>query len=235
MNTVTDNIVNELELLEKDLRQFLTNHSGIERIIFPHDNIISASGDYSFKKLKPEAIGLQDQLYKSFNRIFNLIEILLSDSPSKHLKTLKNCRKQIERIILQNQMTWSDSVSKAIDSSAKNFIDIKELLLTLFPKSQEWPILVIDTNAFYSNTDFEKWVFSEFQRFELIITPSVLRDLDKHKIEHRNESIRKKAITTHASRAVMANLAQIRIATESAMDTRIFVTAGRSFARVPRP
>jgi hypothetical protein len=43
------------------------------------------------------------------------------------------------------------------------------------------------------------------------------------------------AQATHASRTVMANLAQIRIATESAMDTRIFVTAGRSFARVPRP
>jgi hypothetical protein len=48
-------------------------------------------------------------------------------------------------------------------------------------------------------------------------------------------SPRSDLIPTHASRAVMANLAQIRIATESAMDTRIFVTAGRSFARVPRP
>ena len=37
----------------------------------------------------------------------------------------------------------------------------------------------------------------------------------------------------HASRAVMANLAEIRIATESATDTRIFATAGRDIARAP--
>lgn len=194
MKTVTKNIVEHLTSLEDRLINFLSDHSGIKRTFLPGDAIISVSGDYSFLKLSNDAVSIQDKLYKDFNKVFDIIKVLISDSPKIHIKTFDENQKTIERFILQSEMTWSKSISEAIDKSRIATKEIIKLITNLFPYSTEKTLLVVDTNSLYQLPDIECWSFSEFIKFEMIITPSVLKDLDKHKIEHRNENVRKKAI-----------------------------------------
>jgi predicted ribonuclease YlaK len=72
--------------------------------------------------------------------------------------------------------------------------NIQEIINTFFVNEHKPLLIVPDTNALYLNTEFEKWGFEKIEKIEIVITPSVFKDLDKHKIEHRNESIRNKAL-----------------------------------------
>ncbi|MFO7789184.1 MAG: PIN domain-containing protein [Bacteroidales bacterium] len=192
MNTAIENIVDNLEKLEKRLLDFLSAHSDVKRTDYA-DDVLSLSGDYTFIKLKPEAIPVQDRLYKDFNQVFNIINVLISDSPSNRLKKFKKNRNILDQCILQTGMMPLKSIED-VKATSKNAIhEIIQLITCIFPKSLEKPILVVDTNSLYQLPEIEKWTFSDFSKFELIITPSVLKDLDKHKIEHSNEVVRSKA------------------------------------------
>lgn len=81
-----------------------------------------------------------------------------------------------------------------VDKYHVPIVKIQEQLKGLYPGTNNDVLLVPDTNALYANHDLESWNYSEFDCFRLILTPSVLADLDKHKIEHRNSEVRQKAI-----------------------------------------
>ena len=51
---------------------------------------------------------------------------------------------------------------------------------------------VPDTNALIYNPDLESWAFSETPKFTIVLLPTVLSELDKLKMNHRNEEVRKK-------------------------------------------
>jgi hypothetical protein len=194
MKTGSENIINSINQLESRLLDFLKTFSGIEQVIQPGDNIFFTSGNNAFKKLDSEAISIQDIIYKDYIHLCSVIEVLLADSTSTLISEFNNQRKEIEQIITQNKMTWSESIQDVINEMSTSFNKIISIISDLFPKVSEMPMLVVDTNSLYYNDNIEDWSFSEFNSFEIIITPSVLKDLDKHKIEHRNEAIRKKAI-----------------------------------------
>lgn len=194
METITEKINIDLSSLNNELTMFIKTYSRLERIFYPGDMSFSFSGDYKFEDLNTEALPIQDQLYKKFNKIVELIEILLSDSPEKHLKEFHSETEKVFEFILQNKMTWCKNINEAVTKSSESIEKIKFILNSLFKKSDLPPLLIPDTNALYENIEIEKWKFEEMQKFDLVITPSVLKDLDKHKIEHRNEGVRTKAI-----------------------------------------
>lgn len=193
METTIQKTISRLIELKEQLILLLSVHSGIERTIFPGDGFISMDGDYSFVKLSAEAIPLQDLIFKDFNRVFNIIEALIIDSTKNHKNEIEKNRKRIERYILQDRRTWEKNTGEAINNLKKAFNEISSILNQLFPNNSPKPIIIPDTNALYNNFEIENWTFRDFTTFTIIITPSVLKDLDKHKIEHRNEKIRLKA------------------------------------------
>ncbi|MEB2782576.1 PIN domain-containing protein [Algoriphagus sp. C2-6-M1] len=194
MKSFAKNITEKLKQLELKYSVFLSNHSKIKRIVFPNDGIFSGRGDYSYEGLKNEAISIQDRLYKDFCKVFEIIEVLISDSSKEHIRAFKSNKTFIENSLLQNDMTFYKSIEEVEENGVKAIEDIIELILSLYPKTIVKPILVVDTNSLYQKHEIEDWTFDDFNEFEIIITPSVLKDLDKHKVEHRNEEIRKKAI-----------------------------------------
>jgi predicted ribonuclease YlaK len=50
-----------------------------------------------------------------------------------------------------------------------------------------------DTNALLHHVDLERWAFPDSERFELVLGPSILVELDELKINHRNPDVRQKA------------------------------------------
>ena len=50
-----------------------------------------------------------------------------------------------------------------------------------------------DTNALLYNPVLEAWQFSDFSCFTIMLTPTVLSELDRLKVEHKNVDIQKRA------------------------------------------
>jgi len=67
------------------------------------------------------------------------------------------------------------------------------MLQRLFDGSSGKITLVPDTNALLYNSSLDKWRFKEYVHFVLLLLPTVMSELDKLKIEHRNEDVRKKS------------------------------------------
>ncbi|MHB8276467.1 MAG: PIN domain-containing protein [Candidatus Humimicrobiaceae bacterium] len=74
----------------------------------------------------------------------------------------------------------------------KTWSQIK-LLGNIYDQSSGRAIYVPDTNALLANPRIEQWRFAGVSEFEIILTPTVLSELDKLKINHRVEVVREKA------------------------------------------
>jgi hypothetical protein len=194
METTIQKTVNRLSEIRDQIILLLSVYSKIKRTIFPGDGIISAYGNYSYEGLPIDAIPLQDKILKDFNIQFNIVESLIIDSAEQHKREINENKKIILRSILQDHMTWNKDIHQAIETLKKCFNVIIQLLNQLYPINDPKPILIPDTNALYYNSEIEKWKFKDFNKFTIALTPSVLKDLDKHKIEHKNELIRLKAL-----------------------------------------
>lgn len=193
MDTISEKINKDLTSLCGQLVDFIKTNTRLKRVFFPGDMSFSTSGDFKFEDLKPEAAPVQDRLYKRFNKTFDLIEFLLAGSPVDHAKEYKTNRDIIIKFILQNSMTWCHSTNEITEKTEEAIKNIQTILNTLFVAGNQVPLFIPDTNALYANPEIETWTFENVDKFEIIITPSVLKDLDKHKIEHRNDTIRTKA------------------------------------------
>jgi hypothetical protein len=194
MESTIEKICSRLSRLQGQLIEFLEHYSKVKRTIFPGDSFFSAYGDYSFLDLPAEAISVQNKLFKDFNLQLDIIEALIINSPSQYKNEIKENKKKILRFIQQDQRTWEVGIPQIVEKVNQYFDDINKLLIQIYPNSDQIPILIPDTNALYLNVELENWVFNDFKKFTIILTPSVLRDLDKHKIEHKNETIRTKAV-----------------------------------------
>ena len=80
----------------------------------------------------------------------------------------------------------------ALDKAIESLDEIQEVIDSLY-SNEEGVLLLPDTNALLYNHELNKWRYSEYECFTMILVPSVLSELDKHKVDHRNEEVRKKA------------------------------------------
>jgi len=194
VETSIQKTINRLSEIRDRVVLLLSVYSKIRRTVYPGDGFISMSGNYSFEGLPTDAIPLQDRILKDFNIQFNIVEALIIDSAEQHKKEINGNKKMILRFILQDHRTWERNIDQAIETLKRSFNNIMHVLSQLYPNNDPRPIIIPDTNALYYNAEIEKWDFSDFKKFTIVLTPSVLKDLDKHKIEHKNDSIRIKAI-----------------------------------------
>ena len=193
MKTFIENINFRLSETQAILLDFLTNHTIIEPANKPGSKLhfVSGTGDHFFKSLDENGKRIQDRLFKLSNKTFNLISALLHESPPSQIEIFERNKANILKLIIQNSSVFKFE----IDSAHAPFEEISNQLNILFPKLTSETILVCDTNAIYSNIDIEKWQFAEISQFRILITTSVLADLDQHKMNHRVESVRDKAKT----------------------------------------
>jgi len=193
MITSSQKVIEEFSAIQKKLIEFLKTHSILVRKVFPSD-FIFMGGDYGFQPLQAPGIVIQDQLYKKLNQQAEVVRILLSASVNNHQERLNAALEVIREYIVQKNYTYKSSLKEIIEDSNRRFDEIMATIRQLYPDTYSRPVLIPDTNALYANDDIEKWTFEAFKQFTIILTPSVLKDLDKHKIEHRNEEVRRKAL-----------------------------------------
>jgi len=196
IKTVTDNLGIEINQQLSLLKKLLLEKSRpyIPPPAYFYDSlIVNLSGDHRWSPLDLEGQRFQSKLLEDYRRFFATLSVLLFHQPSDALASLKQANETILALIEQNGATYLATSQEAFDEGEKVYKSLLELIARLYDTDREEIILVPDTNALLYNHQLDKWTFDFAKPFVLFFVPAVVSELDSHKVNHNNESVRKKA------------------------------------------
>jgi hypothetical protein len=194
MRTVAATIGERVEELRELLREFLLEHSGsLHDINKRSSSLVFVGPHYAWGDLDQEGRRLQSRLLDDHRRLAALIRALLKTLPAESAKQLERAQEELEELIDQSHLTWVETREEAFAKAEQALDKQLELIAYLYDPIEGDPIYVPDTNALAWNPDLEKWRFAGAPRFTLVLTATVLGELDRLKIEHRNPDFRAKA------------------------------------------
>jgi rRNA-processing protein FCF1 len=188
-----------LEILEgeinniKDTLKELLNHSSIKKMYLNVPGFSLPPGYHDWQPLNEESQQLQSKAKEVYNHYSEIINNLLRKQPKNNIKKIEQSEKDINSIIEQNKHTFLKNTQEALNKIKESFEIQKEVLYSLYSPDGKIPIYVPDTNALLKNPVIENWSFPDCQKFKILLTSTVLSELDKLKIEHRNEGVREKS------------------------------------------
>jgi hypothetical protein len=158
----------------------------------PDSLIVIIGPEYSWNNLSPEGLRLQDEIYKEYNHFCELIEFLLSNRKPQTFDEFLECKREILPLILQNERVWESDLSCYKERIHILLNKQFSILNSIKPRSSPSNLFIIDTNALIYNPKIEEYDFG-LDSIIILLVPSVLQELDKLKIEHRNDNVRIKA------------------------------------------
>ncbi len=194
MQTVAATVSERIEELRELLREFLLEHSGrLRDINEPSSSLVFVGPHYAWAELDQEGRRLQSRLLDDHRRLAALIRALLKTLPAESSNELERAQSELEELIDQSHLTWVKTREEAFANAERALDKQLELLAHLHDPAEGDPIYVPDTNALAWNPELEKWRFAGTSRFTIVLTATVLNELDRLKVEHRNQDFRAKA------------------------------------------
>lgn len=194
MNKMSELLEEKLKEIERRICDFLNDY--IQIVYRPHntrDIFILGFSEYCWSDLDQKGKQVQTNIYQEINILVELLEVILQIQPEKYISQFEDAIKVIMWALLQNEQVWDSNISDVIEKVRENFKVIIDIINNQnYDKGKE-NLIVPDTNALLFNPDIEEWKFDEIQAFEIILLPTVLQELDKLKINHRNPELRNKA------------------------------------------
>jgi hypothetical protein len=189
--TVTENVRMLAEEVKRSLSELILGHSTLYVAFPPGSNLISTNGN-AWSDLDPAGKRVQTKLLSQYRHLHDLLHTLLQGLSKDDLSVLEDNHEVVLGTIEQSR-TWSKSKEEELER-ARGVIDKNVGFLEhLFGASEAEVMLVPDTNALLHNTAIETWEFKELGRFCIILTPTVISELDQQKVNHRNQVVRAKA------------------------------------------
>jgi len=198
IKTVTENLELEVNRQLALLKLFLLGKSKPyipPPAYFMGHRILNMSGDHEWSQLDLEGQRLQSKLLEDYRRLFETLSVLLLNQPSDALDALQQANKTITALIDQNSATYLSTSQEAYGVGEKTYRSLLTLIARLYDTELTQIILVPDTNALLYNHQLDKWRFEFKHSFVLFFVPAVVSEIDFQKINHRNESVREKAIS----------------------------------------
>lgn len=157
--------------------------------------IINMNGNHYWNTLSTNGKRIQTALLPEVKKFIQLVLTLSNRLPKAAQREIRKALGKILNTIEQSGATWW----KTKDDAAEGFKKLIDKVITTLEDHYGTPtndVLVIpDTNALLHNTDIESWAFDGIKHFTIILTPTILAELDAQKINHRNEGVRNKAKT----------------------------------------
>ena len=184
-----ENLLYELDRLQIILNEMLDNSEVFRSEPRRNPGYIVIGRTYNHWRKKDEANQIKaKRLYNNFKEKFDLL--LVHFNP-RTLNKVTAADKAILNQVEQNKAPSSITNGKfTVEKNIKIFKDFIELL-----KSEKTRTVIIpDTNALilFPEPVYYKKLTNE-DNFDFVFLPTVLAELDKHKMFHRNEDFRKKA------------------------------------------
>lgn len=196
--------MNFLENLEKRNNRIIKlseelfiKHSKILYYKRPNTEILDLSfKQYRWKELSIEGKQLQSTLYNEYNKYKEIVRYLLQKQVKNTIEEFeKNNDLIIGYIEYTKALKGNDTESSIYEIVSMSLKNISKILRDIFSKEDSNVVVVPDTNALLQNNQLAEWKFDEFMKFEILLLPTVLSELDKLKIDIAKPNRSSKATT----------------------------------------
>ena len=179
----------QIDDIEPIINEMLDNSSIYYHDINRRDSGLVVIGFHPYywgDKDEKNQIKAKDEYLKFYQNF----ELLLEKAHPNTLKKIQKSNKNILNLIEQIKAPSSIESAKGLfGNETKTFIDFIELL----NGDEKRTVIVPDTNTIIQHPEPSNYKSISFTpKFDFVILPTILSELDKHKITHRNEDFRKK-------------------------------------------
>jgi PIN domain-containing protein len=135
---------------------------------------------------------LQSRLLEEYRRFAETLRVLLREQPEGRLDTFRDDRAAVLDFV--NRSASGESTARRALSRAVAALHRQVDLIEGLYSAAAGTLLVPDTNALYWNPALEEWrVPWTATAFTLVLTPTVLKEIDRHKVDDRSSVRRAKA------------------------------------------
>ncbi|MEO8666329.1 MAG: PIN domain-containing protein [Ignavibacteria bacterium] len=190
-----DLLISEIKEIQEDIKTLFLSHSQIYYENYSGGGVIVVAPDHHFKELDEAGKKLQNKIFKSWDKTFPKVKFFLSHINPQDLREIENHEKWIIKNIQQSYGTYKRNVEEVWNETLDYFSPILDCINSSYSKTEGKIILIADTNSLLFNPNLEKWNYGDFNSFSILLTSTVLSELDLLKINSRNESVRDKAKT----------------------------------------
>jgi hypothetical protein len=111
-------------------------------------------------------------------------------APQRSRGTATYANQIVESIIDQSEPTSTSTTEAALDEALQALDELLVEVKQLYDPTPGEPAFVPDANAIIWNPDLEEWTFDEAPRFSIVLTSTLLGELDDLKMPYRGESVR---------------------------------------------
>lgn len=175
--------------------KLLSEYSGMSPENSPDDMlvIIDINGSNRWEQLPQSGKHLQVHLLPEIDQFASVVRTITLNLPEAVQEQLSDALSAIRNAVEQNRNTWWKTPKEAAEGFGKYIDDISAILREYFGSASDTVLAIADTNALLANPDIERWTFDGIESFEIVLVPTVLAELDGHKVNHRNPDVRDKA------------------------------------------
>ncbi len=159
----------------------------------PNSPVFFIGPPYAFDDLTVDKKRLQSRLLEEHRHFIALVRALFRTQTDEVQRKIEQHDKTICEAIEQTHCVWHSTTGKVMTAVRQAVDELCDALSCLYDPTEGTAILVPDTNALLLSPAFQQWTFDSIPRFELLLVPSLLSELDAIKVEHRNPEVREKA------------------------------------------
>jgi rRNA-processing protein FCF1 len=161
----------------------------------PFGSVVFIGPSHYFGKITGTNIKLQEDLIQKYRAFYERFSIAFHKSSQNQRDEFEKTNKFITSWVEQKEIGWSvpETTEKAVSVITERIQTYREALDGIAEDQQGSSILVIDTNSLVRVPDFSKYrAIIGDDSFQIILVPTVLAELDKLKIVHREATFRDK-------------------------------------------
>ena len=189
-----ENVEDYLSEIKSKMIELIENSAIKKRFNDNSEELITIGPIYHWDFSNNSNQHLQLSINKKFIGLQEKINLLFNNAPESICDDIEEILSSISSWIEQ-EITWDipASIDEAKKIFNKHIAELMQHLNILKNKEKSAIILIPDSNSLIINPNFNNYsVIAKQQKFTIILSPTILSELDKLKIIHRDNEFRKK-------------------------------------------
>jgi hypothetical protein len=177
------------EQLRQGLRELLVERSSLRRRQ-QMEGVVVLAAPYLWQPLDDDGRALQARLRRVHSQFSDVVNALLRLEPERTQRKLAKMTTTITEAIEQNRGSHKPTTEQAFAVADEALAARLKLVHDLYDPAAGSVVFSPDANAVVWNDNLEEWSFPDVERFTLVLTSTLLSELDDLKMRDRNEGVR---------------------------------------------
>jgi hypothetical protein len=193
--STVEQLAEDFDQIAHDLHALIADFGGpyLWNTPDPFSSVVIVSfHPYAWPPLDEAGQQRQTKIVAALRHATAVLDLLCRDVASNRMQPARDGAQRLTAIVEREEtgLQSAEAAHAQVDSAVSA---LKAVLGALYHHPSEPSVFVPDTNALYAAPALEAWSFAGTPSFTLVLTPAVVADLDRHKVEHRVPDVREKA------------------------------------------